>query len=110
MIEKEEVYKLLRKIPKGQVTTYGEIARKMGLKAYRAIGKIVSQNDDIPATPCHRVVRSDGAVSGYALGVDKKIALLKGEGVDVKGDRVVDFEKKFYKAVRLLGKYLNNWS
>ena len=97
MIEKEKVYELLRKIPEGRVTTYGEIARKMGVKAYRAVGKIVSQNDDIPSTPCHRVVRSDGGVSGYALGVDKKIALLKSEGVDVKNDMVVDFEKKIYK-------------
>lgn len=97
MIDRKKVYELLRKIPKGQVSTYGEIARKMGVRAYRAVGKIVSQNRDIPATPCHRVVRTDGGISGYAFGVDKKIALLKSEGVEVRDGEIVDFEKKFYK-------------
>ncbi len=97
MIDRKKVYELLRQIPKGQVSTYGEIARKMGVRAYRAVGKIVSQNRDIPATPCHRVVRTDGGISGYAFGVDKKIALLKSEGVEVRDGEIVDFEKKFYK-------------
>ena len=97
MINHEEVYKLLRKIPQGRVTTYGEIARKLDLKAYRAIGKIVGQNRDIPNTPCHRVVRADGGISGYAFGVDKKIAILAKEDIIVKNDKIVDFAKKFYK-------------
>jgi methylated-DNA-[protein]-cysteine S-methyltransferase len=92
----EEVYKLLRKIPEGRVTTYGEIAKKLETKAFRAVGKIVGQNRDIPATPCHRVVRADGNISGYAFGVNKKIALLKSEGVNVKNDKIVDFSEKFY--------------
>lgn len=96
MVESSEVYELLRKIPKGKVTTYGEIAKKLNSKAYRAIGKIVGQNRDIPKTPCHRVVRSDGGISGYALGVDKKIALLKDENVEVFHDKIIDFEEKFY--------------
>jgi methylated-DNA-[protein]-cysteine S-methyltransferase len=94
---KEQVYELLRKIPKGCVSTYGEIARKIGVKSYRAIGKIVGQNQDIPNTPCHRVVKSDGAVSGYAYGVDKKIALLKSENVIIENGFVKDFKQKLYK-------------
>ncbi len=97
MINPEEVYKLLLKIPKGRVTTYGEIARKLGTKAYRGVGRIVGQNLDIPNTPCHRVVRFDGGISGYAHGVDKKIALLKSENVAVENDKIVDFSQKLYK-------------
>lgn len=95
-LEAEKVYELLRKIPKGRVTTYGEIAKKLQSKAYRGVGKIVGQNRDIPNTPCHRVVRADAAISGYAFGVDKKIALLKSEEVDIKNGKIVDFAKKFY--------------
>lgn len=93
----EKVYELLRQIPKGSVTTYGEIACKLKTKAFRAVGKIVGQNRDIPATPCHRVVRADGGISGYAFGVNKKIALLKKEGVSVKNGKIVNFKEKFYK-------------
>ncbi len=95
-MDAEKIYELLRKIPKGRVTTYGEIAKKLESKAFRAVGKIVGQNRDIPATPCHRVVRADGGISGYAFGVDKKIALLKSEGVNVENGKIVDFAKKFY--------------
>ena len=43
--------------------------------------------------PCHRVVKSNGEIGGYVFGVDKKIRLLKGEGVEVKDERVINFEK-----------------
>jgi len=95
--KKEKVYKLLRQIPKGAVTSYGEIARKLKTKGFRAIGKIVSQNRNIPETPCHRVVCANGEISGYAFGVDKKIALLKKEGVIVKNNKIVNFKEKFYR-------------
>ncbi len=97
MLEQEKVYELLRQIPQGFVTTYGEIGRKLKSKGFRAIGKIVGQNRDIPNTPCHRVVRADGDISGYAFGVDKKIALLKKEGVNVKNDKIENFAEKFYR-------------
>ncbi len=96
-MEKEKIYDLLRQIPRGRVTTYGEIAAKLGSRAFRAVGKIVGQNRDIPATPCHRVVRADGFIGGYAFGVDKKIALLKSEGLNVKNGKIIDFAEKFYK-------------
>ena len=94
---KEDCYKLLRKVPKGRVTTYKFIADKLGSKAYRAVGMVMSQNLDIPQTPCHRVVKSDGSLSGYALGIEKKIAILKAEGVEVKNGKIVNFEKIIYK-------------
>ncbi len=95
-INSQKIYDLLKLIPKGRVTTYKELADKVKSKAYRGVGQIVGANPDAPKVPCHRVVKSDGGISGYAFGVDKKIALLKSEGIEVKNDKVVDFEKKFY--------------
>ncbi len=93
----QKVYELLNKIPKGKITTYKEIANKLGIKGYRAIGQIVGANPNAPQVPCHRVVRSDGTLGGYAFGIEKKIEILASEGVMVDEDRVVDFEKKFYR-------------
>lgn len=89
-----QVYALTRKVPKGKVTTYADIAHAMGTGAHRAVGTALARNPDIPATPCHRVVKSDGAVGQYAFNTPKKIALLKTEGVAVENGRVVDFAKK----------------
>lgn len=96
-INSAKVYELLSKIPKGRVTTYGEIAKKIKTKAFRGVGQIIGANPNAPKVPCHRVVKSDGGISGYAFGVEKKIALLKSEGVQVKNGKIVDFEKKFFK-------------
>ena len=94
-INSQKIYELLCAIPKGRVTTYKELAKKVKTKAYRGVGQIVGANPNAPQVPCHRVVKSDGAVSGYAFGVDKKIALLKSEGIQVKDGKIVDFDKKF---------------
>lgn len=96
-INKEKVYELLSKIPAGRVTTYGEIAAVIKTKAFRAIGQIVGANPNAPQVPCHRVVKSDGGVSGYAFGVDKKIALLKKEGVIIENGKVKNFKEKLFK-------------
>lgn len=96
-IDSNKLYDLLKKIPKGKVTTYKALADKLRTKGYRAVGQIVGKNPNAPKAPCHRVVRSDGGVGGYAFGVNKKIALLKGEGVEIKNGKVVGFEKKFYE-------------
>ncbi len=97
MIDSAEVYKLLCRIPKGKVTTYKEIANQIRTKGYQAIGQIVGANPNAPKVPCHRVVKSDGSISGYAFGLDKKISLLKEENIEVKEGKIVNFEKKFYK-------------
>lgn len=97
MLDSNKIYELLKKIPKGKVTTYGEIARQIESKAFRGVGKIVGLNPNAPQVPCHRVVRSDGRISGYAFGIDKKIALLKSEGVDVLDGKVKNFNENLFK-------------
>jgi methylated-DNA-[protein]-cysteine S-methyltransferase len=96
-INSDKIYELLNLIPKGRVTTYKELANKVKTKAFRGVGQIVGANPNAPKVPCHRVVKSDGGISGYAFGVNKKISLLKSEGIDVKNGKIVDFEKKFFK-------------
>jgi methylated-DNA-[protein]-cysteine S-methyltransferase len=93
----QKVYELLCRIPRGKVTTYGELARAVGYKGARAIGRIVHMNPNAPAVPCHRVVMSDGGLGGYALGAEKKIRLLDEEGVRIADNRVVDFERCLHR-------------
>lgn len=88
------VYALLRQIPRGKVASYADIAHALGRpRAARAVGNACNRNPDSPVVPCHRVVASDGSLGGYAFGLDEKIRLLKKEGVLVKDNRVVDFER-----------------
>jgi methylated-DNA-[protein]-cysteine S-methyltransferase len=93
----QDCYNLLKKIPKGRVTTYKIIAEKLGKKSYRAVGQAVGANPNIPSTPCHRVIKSDGGLGGYALGIEKKIAILEKEGVEVTDGKIVNFEKIIYR-------------
>lgn len=93
----ERCYALLRKIPKGKVTTYREMARAMGTKAWRAVGTAMAKNQNLIETPCHRVVRSDGTIGQFALGTDKKVELLTSEGVDIAKGKVINLESFFYK-------------
>ena len=58
----EKVYSLLRKVPKGKVTTYKELAEKLNTKAYRAVGQAMKCNPYAPEVPCHRVVSSSGKI------------------------------------------------
>lgn len=74
------------KIPRGRVTTYSALARALGRPgAARAVGNALNKNPHLGAVPCHRVVRSDGRVGGYARGAKKKAALLRAEGVIMRG-------------------------
>ena len=62
------VYKKLLEVPRGKVTTYAELAKAVGIEnGQRAIGNIMNKNPNPILVPCHRVVRSDGSVGGYAL-------------------------------------------
>ena len=91
MILSEAVYTATRRIPKGKVATYADLARAIGRPmAWRHVGAILSQNRD-PRTPCHRVVRSDGRAGGFGFpgGTAKKIQKLEREGVEVR-DGVID--------------------
>jgi methylated-DNA-[protein]-cysteine S-methyltransferase len=94
----KKVYSLCRKIPKGKVSTYGEIGKKLGRgQVYRAVGVALNKNPFAPKVPCHRVVCSDGSIGGFASGVRKKISLLKKENVQVKNNNIVDFKKKLFR-------------
>ena len=86
-MDPQNVYRLLKQIPRGKVTTYGAIARTLKQpKAGRRVGQILKQNPGPIKTPCHRVVRSDGSIGGYCgsnpVNIKKKIALLKSEGIE----------------------------
>ena len=84
------VWQLLLEIPYGRTTTYGELAARLskanGLThmSAQAVGGAVGHNSISLIIPCHRVVGADGSLTGYAGGVDKKIALLTLEGADMK--------------------------
>src|SRR3989338_8987091 len=120
----EKCYEILKKVPRGKVTTYGELARAVGSpKAARAVGNAMKRNPYVflstgnsskarlrarnkkefpvnknpyaPEVPCHRVVGAKGEMVGFASGVDKKIKMLKEECVEVENGRV-DLGKYFY--------------
>lgn len=84
---RQAVWKILGEIPYGQVVTYGEIAQQIKEKSGKAsisaqaVGGAVGHNPISIIIPCHRVVGSDGSLTGYAGGINKKIALLKLENV-----------------------------
>ncbi len=108
----EKVWAACAKIPRGKVSTYSSIAKAIGRpRACRAVGNALNKNPFLPGfgtrlaksaghgrflrslraktrlppVPCHRVVKSDGSVGGFARGSKKKVALLKAEGVEVLG-------------------------
>jgi len=100
----QKCYNLLKKIPKGKVTTYKAIANKLNTKAYRAVGNAMNKNPNpfrevgrikINQVPCHRVINSNGSLGGFSSGIKHKIKLLKSEGVEIKNDKI-DLEKYGY--------------
>ena len=96
---KKKVYELTRAIPKGKVATYGQIARLAGkAKAAQAVGVFMRINPDAPETPCHRVVATDGSLTGYSGigGTSAKKAMLLAEGVSFKGNNI-DLAKSQWK-------------
>ncbi len=93
----EEIYKLTRQIPKGRVSTYGEIARALGdIMASRAVGFALNINPNPEKTPCYRVVYSDGSIGGFSRGMEEKIDRLKRDGIKIKYEKLVDFEKLLF--------------
>ncbi|MCA9485750.1 MAG: MGMT family protein [Nanoarchaeota archaeon] len=89
----ERCYEKLKRVPKGKVTTYGDLAKAVGKPgAARAVGNAMNKNPYAPKVPCHRVVGSTGKMTGFAFGIPKKIQMLKEEGVEVKNGKV-DLEK-----------------
>lgn len=99
MTFKDKVYELARKIPEGKVATYAQLARLAGnAKAARAVGMCMRTNPDAPRTPCHRVVASDGNLTGYSAGqgVVTKKEMLQKEGVIFIKEKV-DLQRSQWK-------------
>lgn len=96
----ERCYALLAQVPAGKVTTYKAMAEALGTKAYRAVGNAMNKNPNAPQVPCHRVVGADGALTGYAFGLEKKVSILQAEGVQIKNNKVVNLEKVLFKAFK----------
>ena len=81
---REEVFDVVRRIPRGKERTYGLVAAAAGYpRAARAVGRLLHTNDTPVVVPCHRVVGADGTLTGFAGGLDVKRRLLELEGVDV---------------------------
>lgn len=87
---REKVYTLAQQIPPGKVMTYGQVAVIVGSPgAARAVGMCMRENPDSSIVPCHRIVSSDGSLTGYAFGgISVKKAKLIKEGVSFTGDKV----------------------
>jgi O-6-methylguanine DNA methyltransferase len=82
-----KVYKAVRRIPRGKVSSYGDIARRAGSpRAARAVGHAMAVNSFPLLIPCHRVVRADGSLGGFTAGLSIKEKLLKLEGVTMNAD------------------------
>ena len=88
----EMCYEILKKVPKGKVVTYKQIAKKLHTKAYRAVGNAMNKNPYAPQVPCHRVINSNGNIGGFNSGVHNKIKLLEKEGIEIKNNKI-DLEK-----------------
>ena len=103
----ELVYEVARQIPKGRVTSYGAIAACLGTKlSARMVGWAMNGAGKVkPKVPAHRVVNRNGMLSGknHFQTPDAMENLLKKEGIKVKNDTVVDFDKKFWNPAEELG-------
>ncbi|HLC85968.1 MAG TPA: MGMT family protein [Candidatus Nanoarchaeia archaeon] len=93
----DKVYELCKQIPKGKVSTYGEIAKALGCKSYRAVGNALNKNPHAPIVPCHRVVNVKGELHGFAHGLKAKQKLLEKEGIKIKDNKILDFENVLFK-------------
>jgi methylated-DNA-[protein]-cysteine S-methyltransferase len=83
----EDLWQLLLSIPKGKVSTYKAVAKKLKLKNPRHAGYMLKQNEDAPEIPCHRIIQSSGMIGGYSgeikgTKISRKLKLLKSEGVE----------------------------
>lgn len=93
----EKVYDLTKKIPNGRVSSYKIIAEKLNCKAYRAVGNALNKNPYAPVVPCHRVIQSSGFIGGFASGTKNKIKMLEKEGIKIKDNKIVDFERVLFR-------------
>ncbi|NDB03166.1 MAG: MGMT family protein [Flavobacteriaceae bacterium] len=92
----QRVYEVVRRIPYGRVTTYGAIARAVGSpQSSRTVGYAMNASHSLPDVPAHRVVNRSGVLTGkhHFAGSNTMQRLLEQEGVEVREDRVVEFDQ-----------------
>jgi len=101
-----KVLEKAKEIPKGKVTTYKLLAKVCARpNAARAVGNALNKNrfsyleniSESRKIPCHRVVNSTGKIGGFSKGIEKKVVLLKSEGVEAKNKRILNFKDKLFK-------------
>lgn len=85
----QRVYELISRIPAGRVSTYAAVAAAIGCpRGSRAVGNALNRNPFAPRVPCHRIIRSDGALGGFAFGSAKKAFLLSQEGIVIAKGKI----------------------
>ena len=96
----QRVLDITKKIPRGRVATYKDIAEALGTTAYRAVGQALRRNQHPKLFPCYKVVKSDGSIGGYngskAEHIKKKVRLLEKDGIPVR-DGKIELEKHGWK-------------
>ena len=93
------VYDIVKTIPSGKVTTYGLIAKKIGIaSSARTVGWALNACHNDSSIPAHRVVNRNGLLTGkhHFKGYDLMRQLLENEGISIKNDKVIDFEQKLW--------------
>ena len=104
----EYTYDLVRQIPKGNISTYGAVARALGdIVASRAVGRMMNQNPDADDMPCFKIVHSDGKLGGFGLGINDKIRRLKEDNISVKDGKIVDFKDVLFEDFKTMQLYLS---
>ena len=94
----QKIYKKLLDVPKGKITTYGDLAKSVGLKnGQRVVGKIMNKNPYPVIVPCHRVVMSTGKIGGYAYGEHIKTKMLNDEGIKIQNGKILDLKNKLFE-------------
>ena len=94
-----ECYEALKKVPPGKVISYGGLAGMIGRpNAHRAVGSAMNKNPYAPKVPCHRVVKSNGELGGFADDIGVKIKRLHKEGVEVLNNKIVNFKSVLFRA------------
>jgi len=100
MTFKTKVLHLCSKIPQGKVSTYGEIAKALQTSP-RAVGGALKRNEHPIIIPCHRVIKSNGSIGGYAgsnpIKIREKIKLLKKEGIEFEHNKIKHFNSSMYR-------------
>ena len=94
----QKIYKKLLDVPKGKITTYGDLAKAVGLKnGQSVVGKIMNKNPYPVIVPCHRVVMSTGKIGGYAYGEHIKTKMLNDEGIKIQNGKILDLKNKLFE-------------